>query len=411
MKIWNRPGAQRAHRHPIRQALLLGGLFISLIQINAGRPSFLFPPEVPISLSQPLRLQWRYQSSQTLNLTPAATRDRLYLPLAQGAIVSLRTDDGGLIWRAEVGGEISAAPVADQRGVFVASETGAPAVSAADSVMRATGSIRALGREAGVTLWARSLYRPLRGGLAETPTHLFGGAADGRVYAFVKETGEIQWANQFASGFTSPAVVAGSRLYLGSEDGSLRALDLATGRAVWHYRTHGPIRGPVAVTTEAVYVGSADGFVYALRADSGKLLWSKRAGAGVQAVGLANGGLIAASLDNFVYFLSPSGDLLWKRQLAGRIFAPPLAAADGILFTPLSADSCVVLNARDGKQVNTLPVGADNNTMASPVVAGNLLLVTTRQGILAFASTTKQGQAPPPNRTRQQLVLTRSSPG
>ena len=98
------------------------------------------------------------------------------------------------------------------------------------------------------------------------------------------------------------------------------------------------------------------------------------------------GGLLVASLDNFVYLLSLNrGDRLWKRQLAGRLAAEPLTTNDGALFTPLSGDTGVVLDLRDGKQLNSLPIGEDNSTTASPIVAGSMLFVTTRRGLLAFS--------------------------
>jgi hypothetical protein len=70
-------------------------------------------------------------------------------------------------------------------------------------------------------------------------------------------------------------------------------------------------------------------------------------------------------------------------------------ATDGALFTPLSGDAGVVLDLRDGKQLNTLPVGEDNNTAASPVAVGGVLLVTTRRGLMAFSrpnTSTQSGQ-------------------
>ncbi len=65
--------------------------------------------------------------------------------------------------------------------------------------------------------------------------------------------------------------------------------------------------------------------------------------------------------------------------------AMPLTDARNALFAPLGGDACIVLSLRDGKLINTLPVGADGNTSATPLVVDNLLLIPTRQGIVAFA--------------------------
>jgi hypothetical protein len=60
---------------------------------------------------------------------------------------------------------------------------------------------------------------------------------------------------------------------------------------------------------------------------------------------------------------------------------------DGVLLAPLSGEECVVLAPRDGRKLNSINVGEDNNTGASPVFSGRLLLLTTRKGLFAYSGT------------------------
>ncbi|MEP6718851.1 MAG: PQQ-binding-like beta-propeller repeat protein [bacterium] len=332
-------------------------------------------------LSQPLTVGWRYNSDLTLNLTPAFDRDRVYLPLAGGIIVSLKAGDGSLIWRSEFGGELSASPVADDRSVYVASEIGKPEAG----TRRATGALRALGKEGGVTQWMRTLAMPLLGSLTLANGKLVGGGSDGRLYAFDSRTGELRWSLEYSAPFNSQPVIAGSRVYAGSEDGNLIVLDEQTGKLMWRYRTRGPVRGPVAVIDGVVYFGSGDSYVYAVNNANGRLLWRKRTGASVQAVVRAGEDLLVASLDNYVYKFSLAGKRLWKRQMPGRISSQPLMTELEALFTPLSSSAGVVLELRDGRQVNSLPVGEEITTSASPVAVGAVVLLTTEHGLLAFS--------------------------
>lgn len=329
-------------------------------------------------LSQPLTVRWRYQSNVTLNLTPAFDKERIYLPLAGGAIVALQAKDGQLNWRTEVGGELSASPVADEDAIYVASETVGQANAQA-------GALRALGREGGVTQWMTPLVRPLRGALALNGGKLFGGGSDGRAYAFDKQTGGVLWSIPFSLVFSGQPVVRDGKVFLGSEDGTLLALDEASGRLLWRYRTKGAIHGPVAVNSDRVFFGSGDGYVYALSTDRGRLKWRKRTGAGVEAVVLVRDTLLAASLDNFAYLLDQKGSMLWKKQLPGRISAQPLTIAQAALFTPLSSSEGVVLELKDGKQVNSLPTGEELTSSASPILVGDAVILTTEHGLLAFA--------------------------
>jgi outer membrane protein assembly factor BamB len=118
-------------------------------------------------LSQPLTVRWRYESNVT-NLTPAFDNERIYIPIAGGQLVALKAKDGQLFWRAEIGGELSASPVADENAIYVASET----LVKGDG-QKSSGALRALGREGGVTQWMTPLVRPLRGALALSHGKIF----------------------------------------------------------------------------------------------------------------------------------------------------------------------------------------------------------------------------------------------
>jgi len=347
--------------------------------------------ENQIALSQPLTIKWRYDSDQTSNLTPAADANLIYVPLAGGVLVSLSVADGKLSWKAETGGEFSAAPVVDERSVFAAGQFAEP-----DGHVQ--GTLRALSKPTGVTLWMRTLPAPLKGSLVANDRALFAGSVDGRVYAFDKRTGLTLWITQFAEGFSSQPALSNEVAYFGGDNGLLMALDQKTGQLSWYYRAHGPIRGPIVLNAGAIYFGSSDGYVYALSELHHKLLWRWRTGAAVQSVAVVDSGLLAASLDNFAYLLSRSrGSLIWRRLLPGRISSQPVTASDGALFTPLSSDSAIVLNLRDGKPANALALGEENSSSAAPVAANDLVLITTTHGLLAFARPQQKAPVAAPN--------------
>jgi outer membrane protein assembly factor BamB len=173
-----------------------------------------YPEPDLIALSQPLTIKWQYQSDQTSNLTPASDRTTVFLPLGSGTLVALNAADGKLIWRAEAGGEFSAAPTTDERIVYAATQYSEPRQG------NVHGTLRALSKTTGVTLWMRTLPAPLKGSLVAGEKALFAGSADGRVYAFDKQTGLTLWINQYAEGFSSEPSRAGRRLYLGTEGGT-----------------------------------------------------------------------------------------------------------------------------------------------------------------------------------------------
>lgn len=347
-----------------------------------------------VVLSDPLTVRWRYESNITLNLTPAFDTERIYLPLAGGTVVALKARDGQLVWRSDMGGELSASPAADESNIYVATE-----IIVSEGVQRASsGALRALGREGGVTQWMTPLVKPVRGAITISGSRLFAGGGDGRAYAFDKKTGGVLWSIPFPSPFNSQPVVDSGRVYIGSEDGTMWALEEATGKVVWKYRTQGAIRGNAVAARKSVYFGSSDGYVYAVKADKGKLDWRKRTGAGVEAVTLAGEHVLAVSLDNFAYLLGLNGSMMWRKLLPGRISAQPLIVHEAALFTPLSSSTAVVLALKDGKQVNSLPIGEELTSSAAPIAVVDAIFVTTEHGLLAFArpvdSTKKEASAP-----------------
>jgi outer membrane protein assembly factor BamB len=337
------------------------------------------------TLSQPLSIAWRYQTDQTTDLTPAADGQSVFVPLGSGILMALNARDGKLIWKAEAGGDFSAEPVSDDRSVFVAQRYGESGQKLAG------GTLRALSKTTGVTLWMRTLPAAVSAGLAVDGGALFGACKDGHVYAFDKRTGLQLWSNQYQEEFSARPTIAGNLVYFASKTGIVRALDLKSGQISWQYKAGGAIDGPVAVKENVVYFGSQDGNVYAFSEAHAKLLWRRRTGAGVQAVAVVPNGVLAASLDNFAYLLSLNkGSLVWRRQLPGRISSRPVTAADGALFTPFSTDQAIVLNLRDGKTANTLPLGEENSSAASPISINNLVLITIPHGLLAFSNATQK---------------------
>jgi outer membrane protein assembly factor BamB len=161
-----------------------------------------YPWQKQVALSQPLVVKWRYQSDQTSNLTPAADKTTVFLPLTAGTLIALNAHDGKLIWRAEAGGEFSAAPTTDDRSVYAATRYSEP------EQRLVHGTLRSLSKTTGVTLWMRTLPGPLGGSLVAGEDALFAGGADGRVYAFDKHTGLTLWINQYSEGFSTQPLVS-----------------------------------------------------------------------------------------------------------------------------------------------------------------------------------------------------------
>lgn len=343
------------------------------------------------TLSRPLHVRWSFEAENLSNITPAVNGESIYVPLVDGTVVALNKESGELFWKSDLGGVITSTPAADSRGVYLASEI-PPA--GGSKYPQATGVLRALGSKSGVTLWMRTLPSPIRGTLAANDTMLFGRSTDGRIYAVKKENGEIAWIKYGSLPFNSSPVLNNKKVYVSDEGGSLYALDEETGQTSWRYRTRGRVGVSLAIIEGTVFVGSDDGYVHAIEETTGRMLWRARAGAAVQTVEPAGRCVLATSLDNFVYCLSKQrGKKIWKRQLPGRVAARPLVLDEDVLLSPLAGDECVVLSLLDGRKINSVYVGDDNNSEADPLLSGKLLFLTTRKAVMAFSNQTPDTSA------------------
>ena len=384
MRVRISSGIIQSRLKPLAKTLILLTLSLPALSDSASGQNL-------ADLTRPVYVRWLFKTESATNLTPAADNERAYMPLGNGSIVSVRLSDGGLVWRSDMGGALSASPAVDNRNVFVASES----LPTKSIHPQATGVLRALSRQSGLTSWMRTLPSPVRGVINLDARNLFVTSSDGRLYALKKETGEIKWIKYNSSPFTNLVLIDGQTLYACDTYGDILSIELENGTTLWRYRTRKSLSAPVAVHAGMVYAGTGDGLVYAIDRTNGRLRWRVRAGAAIQAVLAGEKWVLATSLDNFVYCLSPQkGAKVWKRQLAGRVTAPPLVLKNHVLLAPLVGDECVVLNLEDGKKVNSIYVGEDNNTEAAPLLTTDALLLTTREGLMALSNNARTPDSP-----------------
>lgn len=341
-------------------------------------------------LARPFHLKWIYEINSGVNITPATDGETIYVPLKTGNIISLRFNNGAFLWERENGGRISAIPIADPKGVYIATEI--IHTQPQSSLRQLPGVLRALSQSNGITLWTQVFPSPLRGTLTSNETTIFGCSSDGRLYAIAKETGEILWTKYNTAPFYASPVLRGEYLYISDEQGNLIILEQRNGRTLRRYRTRKALLSTFVVFDGTIFAGSTEGFIYAIDEATGRLKWRVHSNASVQSVQIAGKCLLATSLDNFVYCLSPQrGVKLWKRRLAGRIATQPLVIKESVFLSPITSEEFVVLRLQDGKMINSIFVGEDNVTEASPIFSGNLILLATRKGLFAFSSQSIDG--------------------
>lgn len=369
--------ARKQRKKELYLNLLLWGLFFVLNTAN------LYPlSSEQFNLSRPFSVKWHYHSNAMLNLAPAIQEEAIILPLSDGTLVSLALQNGSLFWKAEIGTEVTTSPLTDERAVYLVSspsrqKQNEPSFSA----------IRAISLKTGVTNWLRLLPTTITGHIVSTDSLLFASGLDGFIYSIRKKDGLVEWVHRNEHPFNPSPIINGDFLYAGNADGSIYSLEQTTGKTIRKYQASGKIITPPVISNQTIFVGLTNNYITALTMGKGRKLWRRQIGGNIQSIVLSPKGLLVTSSDNFAYlFDERRGKLIWKRQLSGRVLAPPVTTNWEALFAPLAGDECVILDLSNGRKLNGIFVGDENNTAAAPIIKGKYLILTTRKGLIALTN-------------------------
>lgn len=273
--------------------------------------------------------------------------EKLFLGSENGDLMALNPENGELIWHVKVPGEILAPAAIAERTVVV--NTG-------------SGTMFAFSEEDGEQLWRADGDVPpltLRG--ISTPVAVSGGVvvgtATGHLRVSVLESGLTAWETPIGTptGATElerivdvdakPLIYAGM-IYTVAYNGTLAAVELRSGRIVWK-REYGSYRN-IALSGNTLYVVDVNSNVYALDRRNGVELWTQGKMRHRSLTGAVPFGEHVVVGDNWGY-------LHWLNKQTGEIEARYELGDDD----------------------------DDESVFADPVVVGDTLVATTREGDMA----------------------------
>ena len=247
----------------------------------------------------------------------------------------------------------------------------------------------------------------------------------GGVYCLHASDGATKWQypadGKSAVLFSATPALDGGFLYVTDDSGQAYKLDAATGKEIWKAKLDGALRSAPVVSGGMVYFGSGNSHCYALSADTGQTVWDETTNGAVLTSPVVTGGLVVfASADNTVYSLNArTGHKAWGVPYDADPSLVPVVY-DGRTLYVTAGDTIYVLDPASGRQRTTIKlpttvlipptVGADatyivtqSNILyalgpsgrqqwkvtvdgaptAAPLLAGNLLVVTTQPGVVS----------------------------
>ena len=190
----------------------------------------------------------------------------------------------------------------------------------------------------------------------------------GVMSAVTVTTGAPDWTyqtNSSAAIDTAPAVDGGT-LYFGSSDGNAYALNAATGALLYTVAIGGNVSSPAIADGYVVFTSDNGSFVV-IQESNGKVVTSTNLGVAIHSSPLidANASSVIVGDDSGAVsaLALPSGNLVWKAQTNGPVYAPAALAA-GVVYVGSTDGSLYALSAGSGAVVWSYATGAPIRTCA-----------------------------------------------
>lgn len=268
-------------------------------------------------------------------------QDRLYFGTENGEIFALDTDNGEVVWRTEVGGEVMAAPAVSE-GYLVAH--------------LGNGAVTALDAATGESQWTHEEEVPplsLRG--SSSPVISAGGVMlgtnNGRAIVLILDNGQLAWDERVVApsgssdldrivDIDASPVVRGQTVYMLAFNGELVAMELRSGEVMWR-RDYAGYRTP-HVTASRIYVTTQDSHVVALERLNGNERWRND--------DLYNRSLTASTeMGDYVVVGDRFGYVHWLNRETGALAGRYEADSDPIQAAPVRAGDYLIVQTASGR--------------------------------------------------------------
>lgn len=295
------------------------------------------------------RRLWTVRTRHPFSAGPVVAYNQLFLGTRKGELLCFSAEEGKLLWRAQLGGEVLAPPAVNGDAVAVKSADGH--VTLLD---RVGGEVRWIHDGGNPTLALRMASRPLL-----LPDVVLVGTPAGEMLALSRASGQLLWQRRIAdpagkSELDRLVDIAGDfvqqdgKLYVGTYQGRVVSLDLQGGQFSWQQ----PLSTfqPAAVANGQVFAVDADSRVLALRTDDGVVLWRNELLLGRRLTGVATlqGWLLVGDLDGWIHVIrQQDGVVVGRHHVDG--LARLWRDEQPLLATPLVDDDTVYVLGSDGR--------------------------------------------------------------
>lgn len=219
---------------------------------------------------------WTYDAGAPLWASVIALDGIAYAADARGTLHAVRSSDGSLVWKRELGSAFYGAPLITTDALFAFNDAGI---------------LRKVDRKSGKDMWQAELGgdsspRVLPAGdVFDFDYHapapmlkddiVYIASSAGVVHALGAATGKPQWRVDVKARVRATVGVSSSQVFVGTLGNDLIALDRASGAERWRFKATGPVTSAPGVFGDLVLFGNRGSWITALHAADGTPAWSR----------------------------------------------------------------------------------------------------------------------------------------
>lgn len=367
--------ARQNPKRLVRRSFLKAFVFLLLVTLAVSAPANSISAETDIYTKC-----WEYRVNPKLDAGIAVDVSAIYFLDDENRLTAVDLVNGNKLWSSEIGGQvISNLLVLDDSVLFVTSSQS----DATDTFGKAT--LRAVKRRTGITDWSEKIPSTSFVWVGLVAGRIVTVGSDGSASAFENGGGKLVWQIDLKSRVTATPYFHKGGIQIATDKKEVLNVSGTDGQAHVDWKSE---HLPTAVLRDPsgrLVVGDERGNFIAISSE-GNRIWGFRNGAQISSASLYGADYLAASYDNFLYKLSRSGDVKWKRRLSGRLNDGPFILGNTAVVSIVGTGSVYVLDLKKGKISNRIEVGDDVSLRVASAANGSGFTMAGPTSISYFSS-------------------------
>jgi len=319
---------------------------------------------------------WKYPVEDIVSVGAVADRSNVYIVEEGGRITAMTLSTGTRLWSTELGGNVISNLVVAESNIYAVIRFGSQG-----SVNEKT-RLRSLSTRTGITNLDMPFLTGVKVRLELSDGKIVGISTDGSVMAYDRSSGSLTWNRNYPNIIPGTAVVWKDKIAIATTDRKVILVSALDGDEIATIESGQPVSAIAFIDDDLVW-GDERGNVVRYDLEKRSVYWKFRNGAKISGLSTSKQGILAASLDNFIYLVHPYyGSVRWKKRMPGRVSDVMVGNTSSVIVLTVGDPSAVLLNLENGKVAGQVSVGSDESFLGGPLIDDGKYIFLTNRHIL-----------------------------